>query len=156
MRLTRDWSWLSTSAIYNAVCITHYFQLCALLICPVHTPIRRRREGWVGESVGHVASPKDTHYCVLLYPPTEDYMEAKIEDTHKFPEQATPTKCLLKGGGTLESSQHTSTSDTSYLAALLSLNIGADQPQNPSTTCHLQTSRNSRVFITGSKNICAN
>ena len=57
------------------------------LICPVHTPIRRRREGWSGESVGHVASPKDTLYCVLA----EDYMEqAKIEDTHKFPGQATP------------------------------------------------------------------
>ena len=63
MRLTRDWSRLSTSAIYST---THK---CSALICPVHTPIRRRREGWRGESVGHVASPKDTFYCVVLYPP---------------------------------------------------------------------------------------
>ena len=88
MRLTRDWSRLSTSAIYST---THK---CSALICPVHTPIRRRREGWRGESVGHVASPKDTYYyCVVLYciHLTQDYMErTKIEDTHKFPGQATP------------------------------------------------------------------
>ena len=68
MRLSRDWSWLSTSAPCT--------ELYSPLICPVHTPIRRRREGWEGESGGHVASPKDTQWalcprnmpcCIHLY-----------------------------------------------------------------------------------------
>ena len=84
---------------------------------------------------GFSYSPKDTHCCVVLYPPYRGLHieQAKIEETYKLPGQATPSKdemaiCLEQNtqkAGTLDTREHTSTSDTSYLGRLLSLNIGS-------------------------------